>query len=251
MSELVDNLKALFLVDQQVRGLTNRMKSSTKQLSTQESRLVKLTDSHGTLDNQIKHLQASINAQEKQLAEMDARIELLRDQMNTANNNKEYSARLLELNTMKVEKGKVEESALIEMGKLDDLKAELIKYDEQIEEIQKIKGVTEKQLSNHKADVGDRLEELQAERAEAAAKIPPDVLDYFDRAAEKHDGEAMCDVNLDNRRRLEFSCGGCFMSIPVETVNQLATRVNTMVTCASCKRILYIDDELAASFGGK
>jgi len=60
----------------------------------------------------------------------------------------------------------------------------------------------------------------------------------------------MAPVHEEDRRRMEYCCGGCFMQIPVEKVNLLA-RGDTLVTCGSCARILYFEAALKETFGGK
>ncbi len=53
----------------------------------------------------------------------------------------------------------------------------------------------------------------------------------------------------EDRRRLEYTCEGCYIQLPVEAVNKLLTRPNELVICPSCGRILYINDALRDSVG--
>ena len=47
-------------------------------------------------------------------------------------------------------------------------------------------------------------------------------------------------------KRLEFSCGGCHMSVPLELVNALKSREDIQC-CNVCGRILYVQEEAATT----
>ena len=174
----------------------------------------------------------------------------LREALNQAKTNKEYSAMLVEVNTLKVDKGKIEEQALELMGQIEQLKAEVAEVEAKVAEQQKIKSHGEAELESRTAEVADQLEQLKEKRRVAAEAVPAKALDIFEKMAESLDGEAMAPVEQEDPRRLEFNCGGCYMSIPIEQVNRLGSS-DTLVQCTSCRRILYLSDELRGSLAGK
>jgi hypothetical protein len=65
----------------------------------------------------------------------------------------------------------------------------------------------------------------------------------FDRLAEHHEGEAMSPIMKPDRRKEEYVCSACMMDLVTDVYNRLHTR-DEMVFCPSCRRILYIPDEL-------
>jgi len=69
---------------------------------------------------------------------VEAKIEKLRQQMNSVRSNKEYSALLVEVNTFKVEKDKLEEEALLAMGKVEGVAADLTALEAQVAEQAKL-----------------------------------------------------------------------------------------------------------------
>ncbi len=247
---LHDTLHALFLVDQQVRGLQSRLDSAAQLVRTQNAKIDQRTRQRDEIADRLKHTQATAANFENEANAAEERIEKLRQQMNTATTNKEYSAFLLEMNTLKVEKGKVEEQALEELTRADALKADLDEHEAKLTEQQRIRERAETELAERKADVSGRLEELKAERAEAAEKVPSNALAVFDRLLNMFDDDPMAPVIETDRRRLEYNCGGCYMQIPIERVNQLATQ-DEVVQCPSCQRMLYLEAELRESMGIK
>jgi len=80
--------------------------------------------------------------------------------------------------------------------------------------------------------------------------VPAEALHVFDRLAETYEGEAMAPVIEEDRRRMEYICGGCYMQIPVEKVNLLISS-DELVRCSSCARILYVESALKQAMGAK
>ncbi len=247
---LHDSLKDLFLVDQQLRGLESRLDGARHNVRAQQIKLDQLTQQHEELTNQLKQTQASTANAENDVRATEQRIERSRGAMNNAKTNKEYSALLVEVNTLKADKGKLEETALQFMSEVDNLREELQGVEARLEEQRKIMALAEKELEQRQSEVGDRLAQLKAKRETAARAVPAEPLAIFERLADQYDGEGMCPVIEVDHRRMEFSCGGCYMSIPMEVVNRLATQ-DQVTQCPSCGRMLYLEQELRASMGAK
>ncbi len=251
MSTLQDKLYALFLLDKQVRGMRTRLDAAEHRRTALQGKLEQYNQQRHELSDQVKHAQAHASTLEHQSDDMENRITDLRDKMTKVTSNKEYSALLLEVNTLKVDKGKIEEQALELLTQVDDLKERLDAMSQQITEQQRLVNGAAGEVKQHESEVGDKLSEVTAERDEAAQQVPLDVRTAFTRLAENYEGEAMAVVIEENRRKLEYNCGGCFMSIPVERVNLLFSRPDEATICPNCGRLMYLDQELKAGLGIK
>jgi len=240
---LNDALRQLHTVDQQLRGLESRLEGARRHVRAQQTKLDQLKQQEAELQDQLRHAQTSVASMENEIASADEKIERLREQMNSVKTNKEYSAMLVEVNTLKADRSKLEEKALEEMSRVDALKSELEQVQSKIADQQRIKDHADKELADREAEVGDRLAELKTEREQAASHVPAEALQVFDRLAETYEGEAMAPVIEEDRRRMEYTCGGCYMQIPVEKVNLLVSS-DDLVRCSSCARILYFESEL-------
>jgi predicted nucleic acid-binding Zn-ribbon protein len=241
---LQDQIYELFLLEKQVRGLNRRLEVATYQHTQMQTKLNRLETQHAELSSQLKHTQAHASTLEHQARDVEIRIEALREQMATVTNNKEYSALLIEVNTLKLSKGKIEEEALVQMEQVESLQKQLAELDTQVAQQKKLVSVAEGEVQSRKTEVGAELAERTAKRDEAASGIAPDIKNAFDRLCDQHDGEALAPAVEDNAKRMEYSCGGCYMTIPLERVNSLFTQPNTLTTCPSCQRFLYVDDVL-------
>ncbi len=248
---LVDNLLNLYRVDGQVRALRSRLQSAERYLNGQSKQLADLMERHQELQTRRRHLQATTGALEVETKSIDDRLEKLRGELNSAVNNKQYSALLAELNTVKASRGQLEDRMLAEMEQVEVISKQLADLDVQVAERTKLRGVAQAQLDERKADVGQKLSELEAERQTAAAVIPHEAMTAFDELADAHDGEAMSVIEEVDRRHREYACGACNMHLPFEQVSLLSSRSDSLVRCPSCGRILFMQDELRGSLAKK
>ncbi|MEX0775913.1 MAG: C4-type zinc ribbon domain-containing protein [Phycisphaeraceae bacterium] len=243
---LHEKLRQLFLLDQQVRGLRMRLDAAEKSLGIQQTRLARLQQQRQELADQHKQIKTKASVLEHQTRDMDEHANRLREQMNSVRNNKEYSALLLEVNTIKLEKGKIEDQALEQMGEADKLDVQVKEIEAKVAEQEKLMAGSAAEVERAKAEVGERLTEANHQREAAAGQVPDDARTIYDRLAHVYEGEAMAAVVEESKRHREYSCGGCYLSIPVERVNALLVR-DEVVCCPGCGRMLYLDEILKAS----
>lgn len=241
----------LFLADKHLRGLRGRLDAAKRRLNAQKTRLQQFEQQKREIEAQHRQAQAAAQGLEHQARDVEQKTQRLREQMNTVRNNKEYSALLVEVNTLKIDRSKLEEQALEQMEQVDRFKGELEAITAKVADQQKLVSVAGDEVTAAERDLGDELAQLQATRDAAAGKLPPDLLEIYERAAHAHEEEAMAEVIEESRRHMEFSCGGCYMSIPVELLNALLSGTDRPVICPSCGRILYVADALRESFADK
>lgn len=241
--KLTEAIYQLFVVEQQVRGLEQRLTGARRYSQNQQIKIDQLSQQRDEIFAQLRHAQTQATTLEKEANSIEARIEQLRQRMNSASTNKEYSALLTEVNTIKIEKAKAEELALVEMAKVETLKEKHTALESNIADQMKIKQKADEELAQRQGEVGERLSELKAQRDKTAEGIPSVELTVFNRLNDQFEGEAMAQIEEVDRRRLEYSCGGCYISIPMEKVSQLVSG-DKVVQCPSCKRILFLEKEM-------
>lgn len=240
---LTDSLLTLYRVEAQVRGLRGRLESAQNYLTAQTQQLEELREQHQELRTRTHQIQAKIGNLEGETAAIDTRIEKLRNELNMASTNKQYTAVLTELNTVKLSRNEVDDQILEEMERIDQIKEQLAKLDSDIAERDKIRASAENELQRRNEEVGDRLAELEAQREVAAAEVPAAERAIFNEMADTYSGEAMAAVKEISRRSREYACGECNMYLPFETVAALMGAINTLVRCHACGRILFLQDE--------
>lgn len=248
---LQEQLRELFGLDQRVRGLRTRLDAATLREKAQQTKLSQLAQQRDELVSQVKNAKVKAADLENQVNEIEGRITHLRDQMNSVKNNKEYSALLVEVNTIKNDKGKLEEEALTHLTQADTLSASLAAAEEKVAAQQKLVEIAQQEVKARRDEVGTQLDEATRDRDEAAGKVPPDALALFNKQASIHEGEAMAPIVEESRKHLEYSCGGCYIGLPIERVSTTLSQLDSLVTCPSCGRILFADKELRSSMTAK
>jgi predicted nucleic acid-binding Zn-ribbon protein len=236
-------LVKLFRSDQALREAQERLDAATKNVRVQDRRVVDLTEKLRLALIKHRELQVKSGNLDLDLKTRDAHIEKLRTQQQTTHNAKEYQTFLVEINTQKVDKAKVEETAMAVMQEVETAAKESTDLAAALE--------TEKaKLVQLKGQIGGEITKLEAEieslkepRNALSATLPPKARIAFDKLADHHDGEALSALLKPDRRREEYVCSACMMDLVTDVYNKLHTR-DDMVFCPSCRRILYIPDEL-------
>ena len=242
-----EKLYQLFLLDKQVRGIRRQLDRSTSRHDSQQSTLDQLHRQHDELAQQLKLGQAKASSLEHQARDMEQRIAEFRQRMNTVTNNKEYSALLIEVNTLKDEMSKVEDEALEQMGGLDQLELEKTGISEKMTDRRKLVDAALAEVNECRERVSEQLNDLTGKRDSAEQEIPAEARAIFNRLSGNCDGDALAEIIEEDRRNMAYTCGGCFMSVRIEAVNSLLARPEALVCCTSCSRILYIDQALKTS----
>lgn len=234
-----------------MRGLRGRLESTQRRQRVQQNRLDQLQQQHSELQAQLRHQQAQIAELESEAASAQEKIDKLRERANNVTSNKEYSALLVEVNNLKEAKSKLDDATLERMEQVEQLREQAGEVAEQVEQQKRIVELAGGEVETARQQVGEQLEAATKERDEAAAKLPPEALATFERLNESHDGEGLVEVIEQDRKRMEYICGGCYMSLPFERINALMSRPDELVTCSNCGRLLYLDQELRSAIGSK
>ena len=238
---VTEKLLRLYKVDRQLRGLKSRINQAQRYLDAQQRQLDEIARKRESMQSQLRQLDASIKNDENEAASIDQKVVALRDRLNTSTTSKQYSATLTEVNTLKADKALIEERTLELMGRADELRAGIDELDAQTTEREKIRGVAQTDLKKRQEEAGDRISELEAERAVAAEDVPLEALAAFDELAEQRDeDDVMASVEEHSRRHLEYACGSCQTILPIELINRLCGH-GDLTMCVNCGAILYAE----------
>ncbi|HIA71996.1 MAG TPA: hypothetical protein EYO01_04785 [Phycisphaerales bacterium] len=240
---LIDNLLTLYKVDRQVRSLRSRVESAEIYLKVQNRQMDAISVERTENELQLKQRRANIANIETETGSIDTRIDYLRQELKKAVNDKQYSALLAEVNTIKELRKAFEEEILVEMTFVEELELAAADISQRVEEREKVKQVAENELKVRKSEIAEQLVELESERSTAAAVIPEETLNEFDSLADDYDGEAMAAIEIIDLKRKEYSCTSCSLHLPLESITTMLGPKDIVVKCVSCDRILYLETE--------
>ncbi|MEE8169489.1 MAG: hypothetical protein V3T70_02985 [Phycisphaerae bacterium] len=223
--------------------LRNRIAAKWRRVTQQEKRLSRLQSEWETQHRDIQQRQMEVDRLELDLKTREVQIAKLRTALNSAKTNKEYAAVLTQLNTAKVDTGKIEERALELITQLDEFKQQAAQADDVRTTEQKRLEEQRAAAETFEAESRARLNEFTKRREETAAQVPEGALLLFERVADSNDGQALALVIRTNPKREEYACEACNMSVTLQQVNTLMSR-DEPVTCHTCGHILYLEGQL-------
>ncbi|VAX41959.1 hypothetical protein MNBD_PLANCTO03-2279 [hydrothermal vent metagenome] len=240
---ITDRVLRVYQLDRQLAGLQSRLRAAERFLAEQTRQVEALNAKRAALSHQAKQIAASVANQENDIKSTEARLEHLREQMGNAHTTKEYQGFLTEVKMLDQDKDKVEEEALTQMARADELKEQVAELDAQLVEREKMRQVAETECSTRQTEIADRLSELQAERDAAAKEVPTELLARYERLFELHEEEAMAPIEIADQKRREYNCGACMMSLPMEA--SISLLGGKLTICSHCQCILYLPAETA------
>ena len=241
MGPVLEGLLKLQSVENRLRVVKSKLLRCRRTVIFQENQLRVLQNELEAKQEEIKLSRIQGDRLDLELKVRDEHIAKLRAVLNTAKTNREYSTILTELNTFKADNSKIEGQALDLMKNIevDEAGCKEIQenIDQQKDKLSQVRTETESNSGQYEAEI----ENIQLEWDEAAKAAPADVLDIFKRVADTYDGEAIATIEQQDKAARGYSCGGCFMGLTTETVNQLMTK-DEIIRCGNCTRILVLKD---------
>jgi uncharacterized protein len=168
---------------------------------------------------------------ERDLETCEERLNKTRNRQSEIKTNKEYQVHLQEIETLKAEKGRVEEELLILMEQLEVFKrketelAQTLKAAEQKFELER------QQLEKQSDAFKTELAAVEKERDAIAPAIDPKLLKLYRQIKNLHRERAVVPIQ-------HGTCGGCHMNVPPQMIAEVKSR-HRILTCSQCQRILY------------
>lgn len=233
-----------FRADRAFQAARAKLDAATRSVRVQEAKVNQLTAEHADLHKKSLETEAKAKELELEVKSKDERIETLRARQSNATNPKEYQALIVEINTQKVDKGKLEEQALALMEQAETQKKVVTEAKAKVE-------AEAAKLTSMRAEIDGKVREITAEvdaarapRDEIGKAVPPQAITIYARMADRFEGEAMAAIEKPDPRDIEYLCTGCNTYLVANIYNRLMSPRDELVTCPSCQRILFVPEEL-------
>lgn len=188
-----------------------------------------------SLESNKQKLQLSQKDKEGELALKEENIKKSHSQLSQLKTNKEYQAKLSEIDGFKADMSLIEESILKLMEEMDAAK-KTIELEKQNLLDEEKKFTNEKNLiANKIKQINDELSTLLGERKILADSVDKNILKQYEHILHGKNGLALVKAK-DN------SCQGCYLKIPHQIINEIKM-YERLITCVSCARILFLDED--------
>ena len=219
-------------VDQSIAKIQRDLDSVPRERARREAGLDQVRRRVAELSDQCKVAEVAAKTNELSLKQSDEEIKKLDGRLNAVRNNAEYQATLLQIESVRKERSRLEEEGLGLLDRIEALKAELGVAKEKLAEAEKVFAdfvqEGEALLTKRRAD----LARVSVGRDDLAAQVPLDLMARYSRIFGARDSTAVCAVE-------GHTCTGCYTTIPPNLLVKLQAG-SSIVTCNSCQRILYI-----------
>ncbi len=236
-------LLKLYEAETHLREAQRKLDSATRNVRLQQRKVDDLTSRQQTTADALIKQRAKGGELDLEIKSKDEKVEHLRQQQASAQTNREYQAFLIEINTHKVDKAKIEEEAFKIMEAVDALQKETESLATQL-------AAESAKLVELRGSIDDRVKQLTADveaarplRDQAAEAVSPTARLLFERLAERYDGEAMEPIDKPHPKREEYVAMICNVDLTVDIYNRLHTR-DEVIGCPSCGRLMFIPADL-------
>ncbi len=191
--------------------------------------LKSLEDRSKTIQVDRKSKELELQAKEGEIAKSNAQLSLLKT-------NKEYQAKMAEIESFKADKSIIEEKILLLYDSGDIINSEIAKEKSILAEEEKNYLNQKKIVEDAVKEIEEKLKVLEMKRSQVSPEIDKANLNRYERVLENKKGLAIVPVKGN-------SCGGCFMNVPEQSINEIKMH-DKLTFCEMCARILYLEDDL-------
>ena len=188
------------------------------------------------LEEKLKRIQLDRKGLELELKTKEEAIVKANAKLSEIKTNKEYSAKLSEIESIKADKSIFEEKILISYDAADAVQKEIDKEKIVVGEKEKIFLSKKREVEDEVKVMEDRVKVLGAQRKQALDGVDPNCLNRYEKILQHKDGLAISSLQGN-------SCGGCFMNVTQQQINTIKMH-DQLVVCEMCQRILYLEDDL-------
>jgi hypothetical protein len=235
IKEQIGGLVKLQNVDAEIYDLKRQLAEKPEFLkSLQDQFEIKKIKLH-QLEEKYKAIQLDRKSKEGDLQAKDAAIAKANSQLSQIKNNKEYIAKIGEIESIKADKSIIEEKIIVAYDEGDSIKSQVEKEKTVVQQEEQKYLQCKKSVDDETTKIEQRIRELEAQRHELSPQINPAFLRRYERILANKEGLAIVPVQGN-------SCGGCYMNVPAQVINEIKMN-DELIYCEICARILYLKED--------
>ena len=188
------------------------------------------------LEMELKAKIVERNSKESELAAKDEAISRSNTQLSQIKTNKEYTAKITEIEGIRADKSIIEEQILASYDETDELKKSIDAEKESLSKEEERYLSEKKEVEASISEIEKKIKELGEKRRQIIPGIEKENLDRYEKILSNKEGVAIVPVS-------GSACGGCFMNVPPQVVNEIKMG-KKLIYCEMCARILYLEEDL-------
>lgn len=231
---LTDQIKVLVdlqKIDAKIYEIRRSLDAFPARKKTIETQLAAAKARFAAAEENTKKLQVRQKELENDALTKENQAKKYLQQQSSVKTNQEYSALTKEIQNANADRSIIEDQILKLMEEVEAQKKYIADEKGVLAESEtKVKQELET-IARETASINAQIEALNAERKQYLPSVDAEVLAQYGRILIKRDGVALAELRVE-------SCGGCGLSFPPQTVNEIKMK-ESMIFCESCSRIIY------------
>lgn len=231
MSITAAALRELHRIHQQLGDLRDRLERGPKQVRLREAGVSQLEAKLAEAKDKAKQTQVAADRKNLELKSGEQKVFDLRAKLNAASSNKEYQALLEQIAAAEMAGSVLSDEILETFEKIDQCQLLVKDAEKQLaagkEEMEK----SRRSVQDSAASITADIQRLEAELATSEQALPADLKADYQRVVRSKGADSLAVAD-------DGTCTGCGQSITLNMQNEL--RLNKLVFCKSCGRILYL-----------
>ncbi len=235
MHPQVKKLLDLQKLDQQIASLRRDVDALPAETAKRQRSLDLKRLDVAAKERAVQEIELAVRNLELSTKQSDEEVKKLDTRLNTVKNNAEYQATLLQIESVKRERDRVQEEALALLDRLAPLKAALTESRDTADAEGKVfaKFLEEARKLSQQREV--EVAAVSVGRAQLLVGLPRDLIDRYDTLFRSRDRLSVVAVEGQ-------VCQGCYNRITMNDIARLRGGAS-IVECGSCTRILCLRDE--------
>ena len=232
MDPHLQRLQELQQLDSRIAGLERKLEAIPSRIQTIRDELHQAKGTVDAIRAKMDGARKDMRSREKDVEYQASQRKKLEAKLYEVKTNKEYSAVLAEIETVKVEKDRTEEEILALMELQERLAREAVEGETRLRPQEAEARVQEGAATEELRALEIDLEGARSEREQVAREVPRDLLAQYGRLLKQRAGLAVALVGSNG------ICSGCRVTLTPQRFNEVRQSSQIFV-CESCGRFLY------------
>ncbi|MBU0467720.1 MAG: hypothetical protein KKF78_05120 [Candidatus Omnitrophica bacterium] len=188
------------------------------------------------LEEKLKTIQLGRKEQELELKVKEEGISKSNAQLSAIKTNKEYTAKISEIENIKADMSVIEDKILLSYEEFDRVNADVEKEKSNVAEEEKKYFSQKAEIEGEVKAIKDRIKVLESQKTQVGSEVDPAYLDMYEKILMRKNGLAIVPLN-------GSICGGCHLNVLPQEINNLKKK-QELVYCEKCNRIIYLEEDL-------
>ena len=220
----------------QVEGLNEKIAAVPEEVARLEKALLAAGEVTEKGKVALQDLQKERRRLEMELMGVESKIQKYQSQLSEVKTNKEYQAILHEIEGCRQQRSLLDEKILLDMEEAERGDASYRRLEEELKERRRETDRGKEALQRRLDGLKAERETIDRERRTLQEAVPGLWLDPFLKVARQRKGLALVPVR-------EELCGGCHVRVMPKLIQEVRRSIG-LIACDSCKRFLYVPDDM-------